>query len=182
MLLVTSRAAASEGFALRLLNSERSRHAGVWPAEVSFVKHKLSRRHAQNRDHVHADLKVARRVEGAALFELIIGIIRGHVDGGVESQSNVVIWLASIFPFGQYRDLAGSLAPVGACLGTISLGFFRSGARSLSRTSHPANRLRQAELDHSVLELSSLSEHGPSYLTDRGLAWPRPPSNRHRSA
>jgi hypothetical protein len=37
----------------------------------------------------------------AALFELIIGIIKGHVDGGVESQSNVVLGLASRFPFGQ---------------------------------------------------------------------------------
>ncbi|MFT4987596.1 MAG: hypothetical protein ACI9BK_000363 [Acidimicrobiales bacterium] len=91
----------SEGFALRFLNSERSRHARVWPAKVSFVKHKLSLRHAPNRDHVHADLKAARRGEVAALFELIIGIIKGHVDGGVESQSNVVLGLASRFPFGQ---------------------------------------------------------------------------------
>jgi RNAse (barnase) inhibitor barstar len=78
-----------EGFVLRWLHSDRSRHALGWAATITYLAGVLARCHPTNREHVTAKIAAARRQEGQTLFDLLVEIIENHRPGG--SQSGVVV-------------------------------------------------------------------------------------------
>jgi len=81
------------GFALRWLNSERSRTVLGYPATVRYLEEKLGRCHRSNIALVEADLESARRGEGQTLFEILVEIIRAHGSAGEEEQDGVELEL-----------------------------------------------------------------------------------------
>jgi hypothetical protein len=82
------------GFVLRWSNSQVSAERLGWPETIRFLEKKLTTCHPDNIPSVRAELAAASRGEGQSVFEIVVGIIRGHGPGGDECEDNVHLILA----------------------------------------------------------------------------------------
>jgi hypothetical protein len=82
------------GWVLRWLNSESSRAALGYQETARRLEQLLLTCHPSNRSIIEARIRGARRGEGPTLFDEIVGIIRDHGPGGIESEDGVVLELA----------------------------------------------------------------------------------------
>lgn len=67
-----------EPLIVRWINSGKSKQDLGWLATINYIEGKLERCHPTNIPSVEEDLDKARHGEGEVLFEIIIGIMRGH--------------------------------------------------------------------------------------------------------
>jgi hypothetical protein len=82
------------GWVLRWLNSESSRAALGYEETARRLEQLLLTCHPSNRSTIEARIRGAGRSEGPTLFDEIVGIIRGHGSGGIESEDGIVLELA----------------------------------------------------------------------------------------
>jgi RNAse (barnase) inhibitor barstar len=82
------------GFVLRWRHSERSRECLGQSAMVRHLEAVLARCHPSSVPALQERLEVARRGEGASLFDELVSIFRRHGPGGRESEDGVELELA----------------------------------------------------------------------------------------
>jgi hypothetical protein len=81
------------GWVLRWLNSESSRAALGYGETIRRLEGLLLTCHPSQRSIIQARISRARRGEGPALFDEIVGIIRDHGPGGNQADDGVLLEL-----------------------------------------------------------------------------------------
>lgn len=83
-----------EGFAIRWVNADASRHHLGHAETTRQLEVRLERCHPSNRAAVARDLAQARAGRGPTVFDWLVEIISRHGPGGDEAESNVELHLS----------------------------------------------------------------------------------------